>query len=63
MPRKTPTFTTEVAMPECSGRFTSLATAQVRVNPGMRSPINANQASVAGSGHLTSRTHGVQESV
>ena len=51
MPRKMPTLTTEVAMPECSGRLTSFATVHVSVKPGISNPISTNHASVAGSGH------------
>jgi len=38
-PRKMPRLTTEVAIPECSGRLTSLATAHESVKPGMSSPM------------------------
>jgi putative transcriptional regulator len=43
-PRKMPTFTTDVAMPACSGRFTSLATVHVSTKPGISKPISRYHA-------------------
>ena len=54
-PRKMPTFATDVAMPECSGRFTSLAIVHVSVKPGMSSPMTKHHASVAAGGQSTRR--------
>ena len=41
VPRKIPTLTIDVAMPECSGRLTSLATVHVSVKPGNQKPHQA----------------------
>ncbi len=62
VPRKTPVLTTAVAMPECSGRFTSLAIVHESVNPGISRPIAKNQPSVAANGHRACASHGSHDS-
>ena len=63
MPRKMPTLTTEVAMPEYCGGFASLAMVHDSVKPGISRPITKNQASVAHIGQSTCASHGSHDSV